>query len=234
MEFVRDEALIVKDFFHITGNEDDCSFHYGVVLQDITITKTLITSNDDDAALCRISIRFPSYKFVILLTEIAPIIDVEITEDFVKNYNANIGNDNDNNQQIYSIQMIPHTEFKPQELDQRVVSDKLFNIYMEYYQLIKNMDGSIRRAILNIECDKHGHCLIGTLNNFVACVKCTTQYSCSECYRIADNDHYRYGGGGRKQICEQCYKCKRKIQRSACKTCELPSCYCGHPCGCTC
>lgn len=129
MEFIKNKKNIINEYFHITGNENDCSYYYCIELQNIKIKKFITIG--DYYNYCGISIQFPSYEFIIKYN----CEYNEITDEFLKNYIINI----DNNDYMCILIIFKDKSYEPILFNDDLFIDKLTNIYYSYYNKIENL-----------------------------------------------------------------------------------------------
>lgn len=119
--------------YHLTGNKDNCSYHYVITLNDnVKFRKTITINYEDNYDTYKESFCFPTYEFIVVKF-ISKINKSLINKKFLKKYECDLNNYNFCIRYIYKINL-----FNFIEPSLFAVSNKLFNLYTLYYEQLKN------------------------------------------------------------------------------------------------
>ena len=82
------------------------------------------------------------------------------------------------------------------------------------------------------KCQKDGHVILKNRTS-ITCIYCDIKYECKTCERYIERNYNR-SPRRMNYVPEECIDCKIKIEKLACKKCNLTSCACGCSRGCVC
>jgi len=122
------------DDYHLTGSEDEESYHYIIKNKKYKFYKTIIIYHDQDYDFYEQRFYFTEYYFA-CGKKIAKINKYELNKEFVKSYQCDIS---ESNYHVWNIKKTCPIKYAPVVLDKpndilKQFSEQLYDKYVNYY-----------------------------------------------------------------------------------------------------